>query len=246
MIFQYVKDIIKHTSNIFSIFTIFLCIAAFVFAFFFPGKNDLIDYKVGLFFLALSFVSSNYFAWKALYKRFLGDLTIVPSTKKIQPGFIGNGNVSENKNFRFEFDVSNSTNRSYFLKAYDIKITEFDDELLFFDDPIKLIIYENSNSNYPISTPFEISSKSKKLLIGEIPVKFLSNGPESFAIKVNKIKKFSVIIKLYFEDLNRITHDEVFEFTDDFGHFRNHAMNHWKKNKKFEKLYLISNQKENV
>ena len=85
--------------------------------------------------------------------------------------------------------------------------------------------------------------KDRKLLRGVIPVKLLSSGPENFAQKVNELKKFSVIIKLYFKDLDGITEIKEYNFTDDFNHFRHHTMNHWKKDDKLKYLYLISNQK---
>lgn len=223
---------------------ILIFLAFFFLPFSVPEQRNLNLRLVSFFFLILSLVIANYFAWKELYERFLGKLKIdFTANNFINPGFYDDGNITERAKWNFEFDITNSTDRTYYLEDWSLEPTQMDNELISFNNLKKLVINKDGNINDSIQTPFKIPSKDRKLLRGVIPVKLLSSGPENIAQKVGKLESFSVIIKLNFKDLDGMSEIKEYKFTDNFNHFKNHAMNHWEMDEKLKKLYLIANQK---
>jgi len=244
-IYRYIRDLFSHWVNVYSIFSILICIVCFSYYYIDPSNNS-IGINLSFLFLIISFFVANYFAWKDLHVRFLGELKIKLDPHYIRSGFIGDGDVLKSSRWIFDFDITNSTNENQYLNKYELHISQYDEELLPLLEENKFIISEKVWSDTPISTPFLISQNSKTILKGQIPVQLTSGGPESFAKKLNNIKSFKATFTLYFEDLNGIKHTKEINFTDNFEHFVSNVKSYWKKHEKFEKLFLLSNQKEHV
>lgn len=236
MILKYIKSLIRHTVNVFSLLSVMLALAALILI----PLNEVMNAIVITTAAFISILFAGYFAWKEINDKLpqKGDVTLKCTSSMLTTRGITNGIPLSPVYFKIELDLINHSDEMVTL--FKVSITEFQHNARLLGSQPKDYKLTKFNPNYgsiPIGFPLEVPGRSRDASLQlEIEVSFNERVPLQFAKRLGELNTYFVKLEYIYQDLDRNAYTRDIEIHGTFEEFKKGTIQGWKQNKNYQLL----------
>jgi hypothetical protein len=234
---DYIKKLIGHATNVFSIISLLLALTTL----FFPLDSITKISLTGLFAI-LSFLPAGFYVWKETMEKLPKVADLVIECKSV---IFGGGGWSGALpllplKFRITLEFRNRGEEKAKLTRFQVTKCYLGTDLLEYNKNV--IKLHETSPNIPrsqISLPYDIPKRDWRSLVCELPVELQQKDPPKFAELVKGLQVFEIEFKYEYEDMNGDSHSGSLIIRESFEDFRQTVLQQWIQSQQHELVYIL-------
>ena len=236
---RYLRELVKHSVNIFSLVSLILALSAF-FLLWLSDGNDIVNAIIFTSAAILSILAAGFYAWKEIVESYPTSANLSVEYKSCTFHSTGtrDGVPISPMQFRVNLDAINRGQESVVLT--DIKIVKFNlNNKLFENAPSKteLLLLNPPHGNNQISCPYIINGRQHiPNLEYRISVKMQALKPIEFARNLGEFQDYEIELEYSFENMDRVINSRTISVLGSFKEYRERCIKEWSNNKQQHEL----------
>lgn len=234
---EYIKKLISHATNAFSIISLLLALATL----FFPLDSFNKISLTGLFAI-LSFLPAGFYVWKETMEKLPKVADLVIECKSVIFGGGGWSGVLPLLPLKFRITLEFRNRGEEKAKLIRLQVTKCHLGTDLLECNKNIIKLHETSPNIPrsqISLPYDIPKRDWRSVVCELPVELRQKDPPKFAELIKGLQVFEIELKYEYEDMNGDSHSGSLIIRESFEGFRQTVLQQWMQSQQHELVYIL-------